>query len=82
MSARELVLSYEHGRWRAVGGELDVAHADLGALERIVEARWARPDVPVAVDVRFDLRGLPRWLLQYQAHYCNYRLLLSQGARP
>jgi hypothetical protein len=26
------------------------------------------------VELRFDMTALPRWLLQYHGHYCNYVL--------
>lgn len=73
MTAHELVLTYEHGAWRAHGAGIDLSHADLGELDALVAARLASA-VPVEVRVRFDLAALPRGLDQYHAHYCNYTL--------
>ena len=73
MSAHELVLSFDGDRWRACGSGIDVTHSELQGLETLLEARVAG-DAPVEVHLRFDMAGLPRWLHQYQAHYCNYTL--------
>jgi hypothetical protein len=73
VSAVQLVLSFENGRWRARGGGIDVAHAELRGLEALVEAELAA-ESPVDVELAFDMAALPRWLEQYHAHYCNYTL--------
>jgi hypothetical protein len=73
MSEREVVLSWERGRWRACGDGVDIAHRELRALEALLEARLAS-EAPVDVLVKFDMAALPRWLHQYQSHYCNYTL--------
>ena len=38
MSARELVLSYERGRWHARGDGVDLVHRELRGLEALIEA--------------------------------------------
>lgn len=81
MNAREILLSYAHDAWRATGAGLDVTHAELDGLERLIAEHWAEAEVPVVVELRFDMSALPRWLHQYHAHYCNYRLRLPRGAR-
>jgi hypothetical protein len=73
MKALKLVLEFEHGRWRACGGGVDVAHGELRGLEALLEARLAG-DEPVDVELVFDMASLPRWLRQYHGHYCNYTL--------
>ena len=73
MSEREVVLSFERGRWRACGDGVDIAHRELRALEALIEARLAN-EAPVDVLIKFDMAALPRWLHQYQSHYCNYTL--------
>ena len=73
MSARELVLSFERDRWRAHGDGVDLAHRGLRGLETLIEARLAS-EAPIDVHLRFDMAALPRWLHQYQNHYCNYTL--------
>jgi len=73
MSEREVVLSFERGRWRACGDGVDIAHRELRALEALIEARLAS-EAPVDVLIKFDMDALPRWLHQYQSHYCNYTL--------
>ena len=75
MSAYELVLTYEHGVWRAHGAGIDLSHADLSELDALVAARLASAS-PVDVRVQFDLTALPRELQQYHGHYCNYTLRL------
>jgi len=79
MSARELVLSFERDRWRARGHGVDVAHRELRDLEALIEARLAS-EAPVDVLLKFDMAALPRWLHQYQSHYCNYTLRVERGA--
>ncbi|MBN1240237.1 MAG: DUF5395 family protein [Gammaproteobacteria bacterium] len=77
----ELTLHHEAGRWRAVGDGIDVAHADLAGLDRLIgEAVRRRNDPPRRVHVRFDVDRLPAWMRQYQAHYFNYVLTLNDGA--
>jgi hypothetical protein len=76
MSAQDLVLSFEHGRWHARGNGIDVAHGDLRGLEALIEARLASEAAPVEVRLEFDTATLPRWLRQYHGHYCNYTLLV------
>ena len=73
MSARELVLLFERNRWRAYGDGVDVAHRHLRGLETLIEERLAS-EAPVDVHLKFDMAALPRWLHQYQGHYCNYTL--------
>jgi hypothetical protein len=74
MSATELVLSYEGRRWRARGDGVDLAHAELRALEALIGAHVASDAAPVEVRLEFDMNALPRWLHQYHGHYCNYTL--------
>ena len=82
MSAREVVLSYEGGHWRARGAGLDLVHGELRGLEALIEARFATEQAPVEVQLNFDVASLPRWLLQYHGHYCNYTLRVpTRGAR-
>jgi hypothetical protein len=71
----EISLSHRNGRWRAqgLGGALDLEHAELRALEALIEATLASRCEPCAV-VRFDTESLPVWLRQYQTHYFNYTL--------
>jgi hypothetical protein len=71
----EISLTHRNGRWRAqgLGGALDFEHADLRALEALIEASLARQGERCAV-VRFDTESLPVWLRQYQTHYFNYTL--------
>lgn len=73
MSGMKLVLSFENGRWRARGADVDVAHAELGGLEALLEAELAS-ERPFDVELAFDMAALPRWLHQYHAHYMNYTL--------
>ncbi|HEY8520157.1 MAG TPA: DUF5395 family protein [Gammaproteobacteria bacterium] len=75
---RELVLSYERGQWRARGAGLDVAHADLAALDTLIVRAFEGAE-PSSVHVRFDMGALPAWLRQYQAHYFNYVLRVGRG---
>lgn len=78
MSLRELVLSFERDRWRAAGEGVDVVHHDLRGLETLLEAQLAG-EAPIDVHLKFDMTSLPRWLHQYQGHYCNYTLHLRGG---
>ena len=76
MTEPEVVLSYENDRWRARGDGLDLAHSDLARSGRADRTRFRRR-LRARVHVRFDLAGLPTWLRQYQAHYCNYVLRVA-----
>ena len=75
MSARELVLSFERGRWHAAGAGVEVMHRELRGLEALLEARFAG-EAPLDVHLTFDMASMPRWLHQYHSHYCNYTLHL------
>lgn len=81
MSARELVLTFERDRWRAYGQGIDLTHRGLRALETLIEAQLAS-EAPIDVHLKFDMAALPRWLHQYQGHYCNYTLRVPRGLRP
>jgi hypothetical protein len=74
MTPRELTLTYERDCWHARGSGIDVAHHDLRGLEALIEAEVADGSAPVDVNLTFDTATLPRWLLQYHGHYCNYTL--------
>ena len=74
MSVRELVLTYENGRWHARGDAIDLAHGELRGLEALIQAQVARTAARVEVRLDFDMAALPRWLHQYHGHYCNYTL--------
>jgi len=74
MSACELVLSYEAGRWHARGNGVDLVHRELRGLEALIEAHMGNEAAPVEVRIEFDMDALPRWLHQYHGHYCNYTL--------
>jgi hypothetical protein len=74
--AVEVVLRHENGRWRARGGGVDFAHDELRGLDSLLACAFADPAGPARVHVRFDLDGLPVWIRQYQAHYCNYVLTI------
>ena len=78
MSARELVLTYESGRWHARGAGIEVDHAELRGLEALIEARVGNDAAPVEVKLNFDMVALPRWLQQYHSHYCNYTLVVRR----
>jgi hypothetical protein len=78
VSVRELVLSFEHGRWRARGDGVDVEHGELRGLEALLEARL-RAEAPLDVHLAFDMAGVPRWWHQFHAHYCNYTLRVAGG---
>jgi len=80
MSARELVLSFERDRWRAAGEGVEVTHHDLRGLETLLEARLAG-EAPLDVHLKFDMASMPRWLHQYQGHYCNYTLHVGRTLR-
>jgi hypothetical protein len=74
VTAPEVVLTYEEGRWRARGQGFDLVHEDLCALDALIECSVAHPGAALDVPVRFDFSTLPSWLRQYQPHYCNYVL--------
>ena len=78
MSTRELVLSFKADRWHATGDGVDVAHRHLRSLETLIEARLAG-EAPIDVHLKFDMTSLPRWLHQYQGHYCNYTLHVGRS---
>ena len=80
MSGRELVLSFQNDRWRAVGEGVDVAHHDLRGLETLLEAQLAG-EAPLDVHLEFDMASMPRWLHQYHGHYCNYTLHVARRPR-
>jgi hypothetical protein len=69
----EIVLSYTDARWHAAGPSIELEHADLSSLERLLEERFSRTGV-VSVAMRFDVSSLPAWMRQYHAHYFNYTL--------
>jgi hypothetical protein len=73
----ELVLTYERDCWRATGSGVDVAHADLSGVERLLTTLLAERSRSSHVHLRFDTSSLPTWLRQYQAHYCNYSLRIA-----
>jgi hypothetical protein len=74
MSVRELVLTYESGRWHARGDGVHLSHGELCGLEALIQAQLASSTARVAVRLQFDMAALPRWLHQYHGHYCNYTL--------
>jgi hypothetical protein len=74
VTSAEVELRFESGRWRALGAGVDLEHSDLRGLDALLAAAFAVPGGPNRVHVRFDLDGLPSWLRQYHAHYCNYVL--------
>jgi hypothetical protein len=77
MSMRELELTFERDCWRAHGEGVDVVHRELRGLETLIEAGLAN-EAPVDVLLKFDMSALPRWLHQYQGHYCNYTLRVAR----
>ncbi len=81
MTAVKLVLEFEGDRWRARGDGVEVAHRELRGLETLIEASVAG-ERPVYVELAFDMISLPRWLHQYQAHYCNYTLRVPPRGAP
>jgi len=74
-----MVLDYIDGRWRARGAGVDVTHAELAGLDRLIETALANDGAPLRVHVRFDTDTLPHWLRQYHTHYCNYTLNLGRS---
>jgi len=48
----------------------------LRGLEALIEACVATDVSAVEVRLEFDTSTLPRWVLQYHGHYCNYTLLV------
>jgi hypothetical protein len=79
--AAELTLRWEAGTWRAAGAGIDVAHADLAALDTLIIDELARTGGATTAHVRFDVGRLPAWLRQYQSHYFNYVLHVDGGKR-
>jgi hypothetical protein len=77
----EIVLTHEDGCWRARAPGLDLAHAELHALDALIEMRLAERGDPSA-SVRFDFAALPEGLRQYQAHYFNYALRSAPPGTP
>jgi hypothetical protein len=82
VSALELDLRYEHGRWHARGADVELDHAELRGLEALIEARVASAAAAVEVRLGFDMAALPRWLHQFHGHYCNYTLLVPRRGAP
>jgi hypothetical protein len=82
MTQVDVDLSYERDRWRARAPGLEIVHAELRGIESQLAACLATDDAPLDVRLRFDMAALPRWLLQYHGHYCNYVLHVPpRGAR-
>jgi hypothetical protein len=82
MTKVDIELRYEHDRWHARGSGIEVVHAELRGIETQLAARLATEATPLDVQLRFDMTALPRWLLQYHGHYCNYVLHVPpRGAR-
>lgn len=79
--AVELSLSWDGARWRAAGPDIDVAHADLSALDTLIVEALTRTRRATKAHVRFDFSRMPTWLRQYQAHYFNYVLHVDGGER-
>lgn len=74
MTKVDVELRYEHDRWHARGAGIEVVHAELRGIETQLAAFLAKEATPLDVQLRFDMTALPRWLLQYHGHYCNYVL--------
>ena len=74
MTKVEVELRYERDHWHARGAGIEVVHAELRGVEAQLAARLAIERAPLDVELRFDVAALPRWLLQYHGHYCNYVL--------
>ena len=82
MTHVDVELWYDRDRWRARGAGIEVVHAELRGIEALLAARLANERAPLDVRLRFDNASLPRWLLQYHGHYCNYVLHVPpSGAR-
>ncbi len=81
MTAVDVALTWEHGRWRARGPGLDLVHAELRGIESQLAARLATAAEPREVHLEFDMSTLPRWLHQYHGHYCNYTLHVPPKGR-
>lgn len=79
--AAELTLRWEAGIWRAEGSGVDIAHADLAALDALIVSELERTRRATTAHVRFDFSRLPAWLRQYQSHYFNYVLHVDGGER-
>jgi len=74
----EVVLDYSAGHWRARGEGLELAHADLATLDRLIARALAERPHVVRARVRFDTSRLPVWLRQYHTHYFNYVLKIER----
>jgi hypothetical protein len=74
MTKVDVELRYERDRWHARGLGIEVVHADLRGIETLLASLLATDRTPLEVELRFDMAALPRWLLQYHGHYCNYVL--------
>jgi uncharacterized protein DUF5395 len=82
MTKVDVELRYEHDRWHARGPGIEVVHAELRGIETQLAARLATDRTPLDVQLRFAVSALPRWLMQYHGHYCNYVLHVPpRGAR-
>ena len=77
MRSLTLVLTFERDRWHAFGDGVDAVHRELRGLETLIESQVAG-QAPVEVHLAFDMAALPRWLHQYQGHYCNYTLRVAR----
>lgn len=75
----ELTLRWEAGSWRASGIGIDLSDPDLAALDTMIVRELARTTRVARAHLRFDMRSLPMWLRQYQAHYFNYVLRIDGG---
>jgi hypothetical protein len=74
MTKVDVELRYEHDRWHARGAGIEIVHAELRGIETLLASQLATERTPLDVELRFDTAALPRWLLQYHGHYCNYVL--------
>lgn len=77
-ATHEVVLDYAAGAWHARGDGLELTHADLAALDRLIAAALAARGDVTRAHVRFDTQRLPVWLRQYHAHYFNYVLKIDR----
>jgi len=83
MTKVDIELRYERDRWRARGAGIEIVHAELRGIETLLASQLAMERTPLDVELRFDTAALPRWLLQYHGHYCNYVLHVPpRGVRP
>jgi hypothetical protein len=82
MTKVDVELRYERDGWHARGLGIEIVHAELRGIETLLASRLATDRAPLDVELRFDMAALPRWLLQYHGHYCNYVLHVPpRGAR-